>query len=120
MIGSAHNLRSIFKQIGIALCVLLVSGTVVCAETIEIVTEDLPPLQFVQNGAVTGPATEIVTTAMKDAGLAYTIQAYPWSRAYQIALHRQNVCIFSIVKLKERIPHFRWAGSNASSKNGAP
>lgn len=99
------------KCLSVALAIIASLCLSAAAETIDIVTEDLPPLQIVKNGVISGVTTEIVTTAARDANLDYTLKAYPWSRAYQIALHRKNVCIFSIVRLKEREPHFRWAGT---------
>ena len=87
------------------------------AETIEIVTEDLPPFQIVEKGTVGGMTTEIVTTAARAANLEYTLKAYPWSRAYQMALHKRNVCIYSIARVKKRETLFRWAGKLVQIRN---
>jgi polar amino acid transport system substrate-binding protein len=93
------------------------SGMPAVAETIEIVTEDLPPFQVVENGIIGGVTTEIVTTAAQRAGLEYTIAAYPWARTYRMARHKQNVCIYSLFRSKEREKHFRWAGKLVRFRN---
>lgn len=79
------------------------------SQTIEVVTEELPPFQMVKNGQLGGFATEIVQACFEQAGLSYTIAAYPWARAYNIALTKGNICIYSIVRTPEREDKFKWS-----------
>ena len=105
------------RSLIVAAAMFSFTGMPAAAETIEIVTEDLPPFQVVENGVLGGVTTEIVTTAAQRAGLDYTIAVYPWARAYQMARHKQNVCIYSLFRSKEREKHFRWAGKLVRFRN---
>lgn len=81
------------------------------AATLEIVTSDYPPFQIVEGDKVNGMATEIVREILKRSGHTGTISAYPWARAYQIALHNPNVLIYSIARNNEREKLFKWIGA---------
>jgi len=80
-----------------------------CPQTIEVVTEELPPFQTLKDGQIGGFATEIVQACFEQAGVSYTIAAYPWARAYNIALTKGNICIYSIVRTPEREDRFKWS-----------
>ena len=75
---------------------------------ISFVTEYLPPYQMKQNHVVTGYATDIVKQMMTYTPYSYSIDIYPWSRAYNLALHRNNTCVFSIVKTPSRESKLKW------------
>lgn len=79
------------------------------SQTIVVVTEELPPFQILKNGQLGGFATEIVQACFEQAGLSYTIAAYPWARAYNTALTMGNTCIYSIVRTPEREDKFKWS-----------
>ncbi|MBC3933913.1 transporter substrate-binding domain-containing protein [Undibacterium sp. CY7W] len=77
---------------------------------LTIVTEHLPPLNYEEQGEVTGYSTEIVNAVMRNANLQVPIHVLPWARAYQLALTQANTLIFSITRTKERESDFVWIG----------
>ncbi|GGJ98385.1 hypothetical protein GCM10009304_25370 [Pseudomonas matsuisoli] len=86
------------------------------AESIRVVTEELPPYNMTVNGRLTGLSTEIVQALLEEAGVEASIQSMPWARAYDIALNDANVMIYSITPTPEREPLFKWVGVVASSR----
>ena len=84
-------------------------------ETLQVVTEELPPYNMVRNGHVTGMSTEVVEAIIKQAGLQASISSMPWARAYDIGLHADSVLIYSIARTPQRESLFQWVGSIAPS-----
>lgn len=119
-ISRSNSIYSFLNRVAIFLTAFIVVNVAECAmattDHIEIVTEEAPPFQTVKDGFVGGAATEIVMAAADAAGLKYTVNVYPWARAYKMATEKPNVCIYSIVKLKERESKFQWAGELADIK----
>lgn len=77
---------------------------------IKVVTEDTFPLQYLENGKVSGPATALVEAVLSAAGISYHIEILPWARAYHSALTEPNVLIYSIAKTITRADKFKWTG----------
>jgi len=74
-----------------------------------IVTEDVPPMQIVQEGKViSGITVEIVSAIFKQANLSPKFLVLPWPRAYQQALNEPNVFIFSMIRNPAREDDFVW------------
>ncbi|WP_462379775.1 substrate-binding periplasmic protein [Pseudomonas sp. Marseille-QA0892] len=80
------------------------------AHSIQIVTEELPPYNMTVDGKLTGMSTEVVKAVLADVGIDATFQAMPWARAYDTALHGENVMIYSIARTPERESQFKWVG----------
>ena len=89
------------------LTLLLCAGSAL-AQTITVVTEHWPPYSIQEDGHIGGVVTEVVRTALDRAGLKYTLDAYPWSRSYQMAQDQENVLIYSIFRLPSRENLFQW------------
>jgi polar amino acid transport system substrate-binding protein len=85
------------------------------AAEIKIVTEDFPPYNYVENGVIKGISTEVVQAVLKETGIKAGIEAYPWARAYKMALEKENVLIYSIGRIKQREDLFKWVGIVAPS-----
>lgn len=99
------------------LLVLLFLATPVFADPpLTVVTEELPPYNMVRMGHVTGMSTEVVEAILKQAGLDAGIKSMPWARAYDMALHGENILIYSIARTPERESLFQWVGSIAPSR----
>jgi len=82
------------------------------AETITVVTEHLPPFQFVADGELKGGiATEVVQALLKEAGFMSKIEVFPWARAYKMAQEKKNVLIFSLARSPQRETEFKWVGA---------
>ncbi len=95
-----------------SLVMMLMSINVNAQEKITVVTEELPPFQIqLKNGSIGGMSTEIVQALIDEVGVDATIKIYPWARAYQTALKKKNVLIYSIMRNKEREKLFKWVGS---------
>jgi len=78
------------------------------AGTIRVVTEEWPPYNYTENGVVVGPVTDAVRAILDRTGLDYTIECLPWARAYGLARHEPSVLIYSILKVADREPLFKW------------
>jgi polar amino acid transport system substrate-binding protein len=96
-------------QIGVILFVVCWASAV-CSQTILVVTEDGYPLQYMKDQKIVGTGTELVEAVMKQAGLTYTIQIYPWARAYRSAQNQKNVLIYSMTRTPQREWQFKWVG----------
>lgn len=78
---------------------------------IEIVTELFDRFQFIDhNDKLTGYSVEVVERLLALTGENPDIAIYPWSVAYQKALNKPNVMIFSIARNIEREVEFHWIG----------
>ncbi len=101
--------RSSFFIFGLA-CILTTQPNLLKAE--NLVTEDYPPFNIVnpKTGEVTGMSTEKVQELMKRADEKYTIAAYPWSRAVQMAQNNPETCVFSTSRTPGRETLYKWVG----------
>ncbi len=79
-------------------------------EKIHIVTEELRPYNYEEDGDVKGVATAIVQASVQEAGIDATIMVYPWIRAYNMALREKNVLIYPITRSEKRENLFKWVG----------
>lgn len=77
---------------------------------LHIVTEDLPPLSYEENGVVKGYSTELLQAVLQVAEIKASIQILPWARAYQTSLVQPNTLIYSMTRLPERDALFEWIG----------
>lgn len=103
------------KALGWALLLAMLSSAQ-AEEPLRVVTEELPPYSMLRDGKVTGMSTEVVEAILKQAGLSAPIQSMPWARTYDIALHAENVLIYSLTRTVEREALFQWVGGIASSQ----
>ena len=94
----------------------LISGNVY-GETLHLVTENYPPFNMSIDGAdsakeskIIGISTEIIQELFKRAKIKYTIQLYPWKRAYWMAKNKANHGVYSTTRTPERENLFKWVG----------
>lgn len=80
------------------------------ATPVTCVTEENRPVNFMQDGQVTGFSTEVVKAVLKEIDVECDFHVMPWARAYSTALHSENVLIFSILRTPEREQLFKWVG----------
>lgn len=88
--------------------VLLWCSATAFGQPLRVVTEEWPPYSYTENGKIVGVVTEIVRETLDRSGLDYTIESYPFARAYNTAISEENVLIYSILRMPYREPHFRW------------
>lgn len=79
------------------------------SDTMSVATEDWPPYNYVlDNGKIVGSSTVIVEKTLRNSNIPYTLNIYPWARAYELALKHANVLIYSTIKTPEREKLFHW------------
>jgi polar amino acid transport system substrate-binding protein len=91
-----------------------------CASTLQtgarkstgltIYTEAYPPLNYIENGRITGQATEVVRELMKRTGTDADIELVSWEKGYQAVMQKPNVVLFSTAMTPERKPLLQWVG----------
>jgi len=86
------------------------AGAAGAAPTVTCVTEENRPVNFLENGKVTGFSTEVVQAILKEIEVEASFHIMPWARAYATALHGENVLIYSIIRTPEREHLFKWIG----------
>ncbi|MGK0290223.1 MAG: polar amino acid transport system substrate-binding protein [bacterium] len=90
---------------------------IVYGETLHLVTENYPPFNMSLDGSdsvkeskIIGISTEIIQKLFKRAKIKYTIQLYPWKRAYWMAENKINHGVYSTTRTAEREKLFKWVG----------
>jgi polar amino acid transport system substrate-binding protein len=106
----------IWVWLQVVILVILVPGVLQSA-SLRILTENLPPLNYVKDGALVGPSVEIVREIQKRIGSTEEIQVYPWARAYKIALKEENVMLFGVSHTPSRENKFKWVGPLATKRD---
>jgi polar amino acid transport system substrate-binding protein len=90
---------------------VVLSGSLLFAESLTIYTEIEPPDQFLgPDGKLTGCSYEIVREVQRRVQNADPIEAVPWVRGYKELQGRPNVVLFSIARSKDRDSLFEWVG----------
>jgi polar amino acid transport system substrate-binding protein len=101
-------------------CTFFISNYLIFTQSkISILTEELPPLNFTQDGIVVGSATNIVRMILEHANLDYEITVFPWARSYTLALRYENTLIYSINRTASREEEFQWIGMVSQRKADA-
>ncbi|MGE5173216.1 MAG: substrate-binding periplasmic protein [Betaproteobacteria bacterium] len=77
---------------------------------LTIYTESYPPLNFAENGKVTGLATEVVRELMKRTNTAADIELVTWADGYKAVMEKPNVALFTVAMTQERKPLLQWVG----------
>ncbi|ALS98348.1 substrate-binding periplasmic protein [Lacimicrobium alkaliphilum] len=98
------------------LLICLWSALSVAEQDFRVVTENHPPVQYLHQGKISGPATEIVRDLLKRTEIEARIELMPWARAYDIALNRPKVLIYSMFRTPEREDKFYWLRSVSEHK----
>jgi polar amino acid transport system substrate-binding protein len=101
----------------IAASMVLLAGQSVLSAELTILTENLPPLNYVENGVLVGPSVEFVKEIQRRVGSQEQIQVYPWARAYKMALEDKNVILFGMTYTKVREDKFKWVGPLATKRD---
>ncbi len=99
----------------VSICFL--SSQSLAAEKLTILTENLPPLNYVENGTLVGSSVEIVKEIQERIGSTEPIEVYPWARAYKMALEEENVILFGMTYTEDRSNLFKWVGPLATKRD---
>ena len=97
--------------------VFLMSVQPVLSAELTILTENLPPLNYLKDGILVGPSVEIVKEIQRRVDSHEQIKVYPWARAYKMALEDENVVLFGTTYTKVRHDKFKWVGPLATKRD---
>ena len=97
---------------------LLSSGFAFGGGDLTIITENYPPLNYVEQKELRGPAVDIVRAIADKLGIGSEIKVYPWARGYRYLETRKNTALFSTTRSKSREGLFKWVGPLAEKKIG--
>lgn len=94
--------------------ILPVIGTAaVMPPDMRFITEEYPPLNYVQDNAPTGLSTDLLITALERMNIELSpedITVMAWSDGYQSIRSHNNTAIFSTARTPERENLFSWVG----------
>lgn len=97
----------------IILCVFTLLFCLSCAKKqpeVTLLTENYPPLTYLDGDIVTGYAAEIVNAMQKVMKTDYKPTVLTWDKAYQRAISEPNIVIYSMERTDEREDKFHWIG----------
>ncbi|XOV81171.1 MAG: substrate-binding periplasmic protein [Aestuariibacter sp.] len=80
------------------------------AQTLQVMTESHPPVQYLEDDEIKGFATDIVRALLSKAQMQGEFHLVPWARAYDKAQHQPNTLIYSIARTSNREEKFHWIG----------
>ncbi|MCK9335729.1 MAG: transporter substrate-binding domain-containing protein, partial [Candidatus Cloacimonetes bacterium] len=104
------------KTMYLLLILVLVLGACSKAnENMVILTENYPPLSYIEDGEVTGFGSDVVNAMQAELGTAYPIQMKSWDEAYTTALTEANVLLFTMDRTPERENDFHFIGPLGSN-----
>ena len=86
------------------------------AETLRLVTETYPPLNYLENGQIKGSSMDQIALIMKEANIPYSVEIMPWARALALAEIEPYFCVFTAVRNAEREARFKWVGPLMKSR----
>ncbi len=88
----------------------VLAATPASADKLTLLTEDLPPQNYVEDGELKGLGVDMVRELQRRLGHEGDIQVVPWARGYKAALKQPNVALFSTARSTERERLFKWVG----------
>ena len=86
------------------------------AQTINLVTEDAFPFQYLEDKKLTGMAVDVVTEMFKRAAIPHKDEMLAWTDAYERAQLYPNTCIYSTARTANRERLFKWIGPIVENK----
>ncbi|MCF6178406.1 MAG: ABC transporter substrate-binding protein [Geopsychrobacter sp.] len=110
-------MKSLFLGLIFSLC----AGSLFAQQLDDLVfiTEEYPPFNFTDAGEVQGIATDTLLEMLKLSGASQTrddIGSLSWARGYDIALHTEDVLLYSMTRTAAREKLFKWVGPIIRSK----
>ncbi len=109
-----------------AICLLmwgslpLFAADVTGIDDIEFITENYPPNNFEENGALKGIWVDVLVAVLERMGAAQgreDIKLMPWARGYRAVQNMPNTCLFVTTRTIERESLFKWAGPVNQANN---
>ena len=88
-------------------------------DDLRLLTEDYPPLNYIEDGQIKGPSVDIVKEIQKRLNINTKINVYPWARGYMMLEKKDNVALFTTVRTAQRENLFKWVGPIAPEEKFA-
>lgn len=113
---NSHTFVAIFCFV---LVIPVCSPGVTIPEDVQIITEEYPPMNYMENGTLQGISVDLVEDIFHRLGSDInrsSFQVLPWHEGYNETLHTKNTMLFSTSRLPEREELFLWAGPVALDK----
>ena len=88
------------------------------AQELTIITEEYPPINFLEEGIITGSSAEVVREILRRLNLPDNITILPWVRGYNLLKTRPNIVLFSTTRTKKRESLFHWVGPLLTARTG--
>jgi len=96
---------------GAALAIIAIGAAApATGQTVRALTEEWPPFNYLEDGRPAGYAVDVARCVFERSHVAYTMDVYPWARAYAVAQTTPNVMLFTTARVPERESLFRWIG----------
>ena len=89
---------------------LLAAPSAAAPPQLIVLTAENPPLNYLDDGELTGLATDVVRELMKRTRTDGTIRLVAWPEGYQALSTRPHVALYSTVMTHDRKPLFGWVG----------
>ena len=86
-------------------CAVFLFGSPEAAESskkLRVLTEEWPPVSYIEGGRPAGLAVDIVTAMLRRAGRDEVIEFVPWARGYKMVSEVPNVILFPMARSPER------------------
>ncbi len=97
----------------IALLTLIVTQPCLHALQLRVITENWPPLSYLEDGEPRGMAVEIVEELLNRIRIPAQIHVIPWNLGWELANAEPNVLLFSMIYTEERAQNFKMIGAIA-------
>lgn len=78
------------------------------AATVTLLTEEYSPFSYREGKVLKGASIEQVDKIMTSAGIDYSIEMVPWTRAYSQAQTTPMTCVFTTAHSAQRDQIFKW------------
>lgn len=78
--------------------------------TLDLITEEWPPINFTKNGQLTGFTIELISEIMARHQQHYSIRALPWHLGFQAAQQKPNTGLIATARTPSRENQFKWVG----------
>ncbi len=104
------------KILSIAVYLIFLPAQGHAQEYLRIITEDYPPLNYVEYSDLKGASVDIVREILKKLYLTTKIDVLPWAHGYNLLETRDNIALFSTTRSEIRERLFKWVGPLAVKK----
>lgn len=81
---------------------------------LQFITEEYKPLNYTQDGVVTGLAPELLKEICDRLKVPYEVKVLPWEEGMQLVKDDEHTVLFSTILNADRKDAFKWAGPYAS------